>query len=289
MSALASSAGESVAAAGSNSNEVPPADDNIYVEPLVHLEKIKVVTNEEDEDILFQKRAKLYMFVKEDVYGGEQRQNYWKERGLGDIKVLSHRETGKCRVLMRQEKTLKICANFYPQVSAPLAKNTSAKSWLFHAFDPLDTSGDGDEDTEGSASPELKQYAVKFKTQEFADEFKTQFEVAQKKNEENTGNSPAKAKASNDVDNGAEASGGADDEAAALDALIAKRNAREKVRRSSVAALSALKDSDYDSDEEDIDEGNEKEIREKYHMADTKADGSVDKLASKLEKATVSE
>lgn len=37
----------------------------------------------------------------------------WKERGTGEIKLLKHNETGKIRVLMRREKTLKICANHY--------------------------------------------------------------------------------------------------------------------------------------------------------------------------------
>ena len=56
-----------------------------------------------------------------------------------------------------------------------------------------------------------------------------------------------------------------------LDALIAKRNAREKTRRSSVAAQNALNDSDYDSDEEDVDEGNEAELRSKYKFGDDAA------------------
>ena len=37
----------------------------------------------------------------------------WKERGTGEIKLLKHKETGKIRVLMRRDKTLKICANHY--------------------------------------------------------------------------------------------------------------------------------------------------------------------------------
>ena len=37
----------------------------------------------------------------------------WKERGTGEIKLLKHKENGKIRVLMRRDKTLKICANHY--------------------------------------------------------------------------------------------------------------------------------------------------------------------------------
>jgi len=37
--------------------------------------------------------------------------NEWKERGLGLVKLLKHKENQKIRLLMRQEKTLKIRAN----------------------------------------------------------------------------------------------------------------------------------------------------------------------------------
>jgi Ran-binding protein 1 len=35
----------------------------------------------------------------------------WKERGIGQAKLLQHKENKKIRMLMRQEKTLKIRAN----------------------------------------------------------------------------------------------------------------------------------------------------------------------------------
>ncbi|KAF3850585.1 hypothetical protein F7725_012357, partial [Dissostichus mawsoni] len=35
----------------------------------------------------------------------------WKERGTGDVKLLKHREKGTIRLLMRRDRTLKICAN----------------------------------------------------------------------------------------------------------------------------------------------------------------------------------
>lgn len=37
----------------------------------------------------------------------------WKERGVGTVKLLKHKESGKVRLLMRQNKTLKICANHF--------------------------------------------------------------------------------------------------------------------------------------------------------------------------------
>lgn len=49
------------------------------------------------------RKAKLYRFDKEG--------NQWKERGVGTLKLLKHKESDKIRLVMRQNKTLKICAN----------------------------------------------------------------------------------------------------------------------------------------------------------------------------------
>ena len=50
-------------------------------------------------------RAKLFKFVKDA--------NEWKERGTGDVRLLKHKENGKTRLVMRRDKTLKVCANHY--------------------------------------------------------------------------------------------------------------------------------------------------------------------------------
>lgn len=50
-------------------------------------------------------RAKLFRFDRES--------KEWKERGTGDIKLLKHKENHKTRLLMRRDKTLKVCANHY--------------------------------------------------------------------------------------------------------------------------------------------------------------------------------
>ncbi|KAL8545067.1 hypothetical protein ACS0TY_005317 [Phlomoides rotata] len=49
------------------------------------------------------RNSKLYRFDKDG--------NQWKERGVGTVKLLKHKVTGKVRLVMRQNKTLKICAN----------------------------------------------------------------------------------------------------------------------------------------------------------------------------------
>lgn len=60
---------------------------------------------------MYSHRSKLYHFIIEDNYGDEVRKNYWKERGLGDIKIMQDKVKNTCRLLMRQEKTLKPVLN----------------------------------------------------------------------------------------------------------------------------------------------------------------------------------
>lgn len=50
-------------------------------------------------------RAKLFKFDRES--------KEWKERGTGDVRLLKHKENQKTRLVMRRDKTLKVCANHY--------------------------------------------------------------------------------------------------------------------------------------------------------------------------------
>ncbi|PKI85141.1 hypothetical protein MVES_001107 [Malassezia vespertilionis] len=75
-------------------------------DPVVKLEhQVEVKTNEEDEEAMFKIRAKLFRFDKES--------KEWKERGTGDVRLLKHKDTGKIRLVMRRDKTLKVCANHF--------------------------------------------------------------------------------------------------------------------------------------------------------------------------------
>ncbi|XP_034970725.2 ranBP2-like and GRIP domain-containing protein 4 isoform X2 [Zootoca vivipara] len=136
-------------------------DDGPHFEPVVPLpDKIEVKTGEEDEEEMFCNRAKLFRF------DGEYKE--WKERGVGNVKILRHKITGKIRLLMRREQVLKICANHYINPGMTLKPNAgSDKSFVWHAFDYADESA------------KRERLAIRFKTPEEAMLFKQKFQEAQ--------------------------------------------------------------------------------------------------------------
>ena len=69
----------------------------------VDVSKVTAVkSGEEGLECLLKLRTKLYRFAD----------NQWKERGVGNIKIMRDRKERKIRVLMRQEKTFKPVCNF---------------------------------------------------------------------------------------------------------------------------------------------------------------------------------
>ena len=104
--------------------------NNIFTDT-VELEEVKVLKDEDVATVLYVHRSKLYHFIKEDNYGGEVRTNYWKERGLGDIKIMQEKESKKCRIIMRQEKTLKPVANFMLTEECTLTPSTYLYIFFF--------------------------------------------------------------------------------------------------------------------------------------------------------------
>uniref|UniRef100_A0A7M4FDK2 E3 SUMO-protein ligase RanBP2 n=1 Tax=Crocodylus porosus TaxID=8502 RepID=A0A7M4FDK2_CROPO len=135
-------------------------DDGPHFEPVVPLpDKIEVKTGEEDEEEFFCNRAKLFRFVESKE---------WKERGIGNVKILRHKISGKFRLLMRREQVLKICANHYINTDMKLKPNAdSDKTFVWHAVDYADE------------LPKPEQLAIRFKTPEEAMLFKCKFEEAQ--------------------------------------------------------------------------------------------------------------
>ncbi|CAK9164087.1 unnamed protein product [Ilex paraguariensis] len=106
-------------------------DTGAQVAPIVKLEEVSVSSGEEDEDAILDLKAKLYRFDKEG--------NQWKERGAGTVKLLKHKETDKVRLVMRQSKTLKICANHLVLPTMSVQEHAgNEKSCVWHAADFAD-------------------------------------------------------------------------------------------------------------------------------------------------------
>lgn len=102
----AAAAGAGAAAGGEEGEEEgaggdPEAECAAVFKPLVTLDEVVASTGEEEEAALFEAKAKSYRFADE-----------WREKGTGVLKLLQHNDTRKVRLLMRRDKTLKICANF---------------------------------------------------------------------------------------------------------------------------------------------------------------------------------
>ncbi|QLG71882.1 hypothetical protein HG535_0C02320 [Zygotorulaspora mrakii] len=141
-----------------------PESPDVHFEPIVHLEKVDVKTFEEDEEVLFKVRAKLFRF---DAEAKE-----WKERGTGDCKFLQNKSTKKVRLLMRRDKTLKVCANHLIAPEYVLKPNVgSDRSWVYACTGDV---------SEGEAEPFT--FAIRFGSKENADKFKAEFEKAQELN-----------------------------------------------------------------------------------------------------------
>ncbi|SCU90728.1 LADA_0F06084g1_1 [Lachancea dasiensis] len=144
--------------------EEAPESPDVHFEPVVTLEKVDVKTMEEDEQVLFKVRAKLFRFDSEN--------KEWKERGTGDVKFLQNKESKKVRLLMRRDKTLKVCANHIISPDYVLKPNVgSDRSWVYSCTADVAEGG-----------PEAFTFAIRFGNKENADKFKEEFEKAQTSN-----------------------------------------------------------------------------------------------------------
>ncbi|KKF94076.1 Ran-specific GTPase-activating protein 1 [Ceratocystis platani] len=155
------------AAAKEGEEDEAPESEDVHFEPVIKLtEKVEVKTNEESEEQMFKMRAKLFRFVKDT--------SEWKERGTGDVRLLKHKESGKVRLVMRRDKTLKVCANHYITPEMKLSPNVgSDRSWVWNVAADI---------SEGE--PEAATLAIRFANSENANQFKDSFVEAQKLNEE---------------------------------------------------------------------------------------------------------
>ncbi|KAJ1905068.1 Ran GTPase binding protein Sbp1 [Tieghemiomyces parasiticus] len=140
------------------------ASADVHFEPLVKLEEVEVKTLEEDETPVFKMRAKLFRFSKPD--------SEWKERGTGDVKLLLHKKNHTVRVLMRRDKTLKICANHLITEDMMLSPNIgSERSWVWNVAADI---ADGE--------PKQELLAIRLANADNAQLFKKKFNEARENN-----------------------------------------------------------------------------------------------------------
>lgn len=157
---------ESGGAGEHDDNEESAAGDENYdphYEPIIQLpDKIEVRTGEEEETKLFGERAKLYRYDSDT--------KEWKERGVGELKILHHPGRNSYRMLMRREQIYKLVLNHAitcDMAVSPLQNSSQAFMWcaLNHAEE----------------SPQLEKLATRFKNEELASTFKSVLEKCQEK------------------------------------------------------------------------------------------------------------
>ncbi|XP_016423481.1 ran-specific GTPase-activating protein-like [Sinocyclocheilus rhinocerous] len=141
-------------------DNVEDTNHDPHFEPIVSLPEQDIKTLEEDEEELFKMRAKLYRFASEND------PPEWKERGTGDVKLLRHSEKGSIRLLMRRDRTLKICANHNIMPLMELKPNAgSDRAWVWNTHADF---------ADEKPKPEL--LAIRFLNAENAQKFKMKFD-----------------------------------------------------------------------------------------------------------------
>lgn len=130
---------------------------------LVDLPDQEVKSGEEETEEVFNARAKLYRW----------RDAQWKERGVGQAKVLKHKATGKYSFILRQDATMKLMAYFYVYGKGlcSLQKLQTAEKTVFWSC--IDMS---------EGSPKLEKFCLRVKTNEELEQFQKAFELAYEEN-----------------------------------------------------------------------------------------------------------
>jgi len=141
-------------------------------EPVVKLEEVDTKTGEEDEEVICSYRSKLFVYGETLLDKGTGKKT-WRERGIGEARILRHREHQRLRFLMRQEKTMKVIANHALDPRIELEPNAgSDRSWVWSCFDFAD----------GELNEQV--FALRFSNSDIATEFKETYCKYQKEMEE---------------------------------------------------------------------------------------------------------
>jgi Ran-binding protein 1 len=118
---------------------------------------------------VYSQRAKLYVYAETLLNAGTG-QKEWKERGIGNIRLLRHKEHGRIRVVMRQERTHKIIVNhalLHGLKLVPHAASDRSVCWRAEDFSDLETLQETD-------------FCLRFGSTEILDAFRDTFEKYQR-------------------------------------------------------------------------------------------------------------
>jgi len=144
-------------------NDSVNGEHDPYYPPIISLPEVKVPTGEDGEEEVFKIRSKIYR------WDSAADPPEWKERGTGDVRVLKHSETGHYRIIMRRDKTLKVCANHFirPWMILQPMKTSNDKAWMYQVHADF-----ADEEAKAEV------FAIRFGNPENATKFKTAFDKA---------------------------------------------------------------------------------------------------------------
>jgi len=120
------------------------------------LEKVTVKSGEEDEEEKFKGKCKAYRF--------DEGENEWKERAVGEMRLLKNSE-GRARMVLRQDVILKIRVCINLKECGPLRVHSgSDKAWVF-------TGMDYSEEVDSTRETICLKFANKDEAKKFNDEF----------------------------------------------------------------------------------------------------------------------
>ena len=123
---------------------------------VLDLPDVKLESGEENLTELFSARTKLYRW----------RDDQWKERGVGNFRIMEDKESKKRSCILRQETTMKIMAYFFlvGEGLCVLREMKTAEKSLFWSCVDL---------SEGKS--QLEKFCLRFKTVEEVEQFKKEF------------------------------------------------------------------------------------------------------------------
>eukprot|EP00466_Bigelowiella_natans_P014945 jgi/Bigna1/126231/aug1.2_g939 len=123
-------------------------------------------TGEGEEDVIWESKTQLFRMSNDSE---------WKQRAVGSCRMLKHKETGKIRLTVRDNKILKIRANHFILPGTVVVPHKQCSTAFVYST-PDFTDG-------ASSNASLEIFCFRFETDEEAAGFQSNFTAAAKQNE----------------------------------------------------------------------------------------------------------